>query len=123
MESTTGSPGVSQLISAGMVRLYKEQLGRGPTKARTWVTDEMVVTVLADSLTKAEETLTNADLGEAVRDLRRTLQSAMTNEMAKLIEETMQREVICVLSDHSPDPDYAVEVILLAPPDGSMNGK
>ena len=117
MESAVAPPtgGLSQEISAGMVRLYKEQLGRGPTKTRTWVHDNMVVTVLADSLTKAEETLATADNPEAVRELRRTLQGAMMAEMTKLIETTMHREVLCVLSDHSPGPDYAVEVILLKP--------
>jgi uncharacterized protein YbcI len=109
----------AQVISAGMVRLYKEMLGRGPTKAWTEISDGMVVTVLADSLTKAEQTLAESEQADRVRELRRTLQAAMYDEMAKLIEETLRRKAICVLSDHSPDPDYAVEVVLLAPRDGA----
>jgi uncharacterized protein YbcI len=107
----------NQVISAGMVHIYKEMLGRGPTKARTLISSDMVVTVLADSLTKAEATLTAREQGERVRELRRTLQVAMNDEMTRLVETTLQREVICLLSDHSPDPDYAVEVLLLAPND------
>jgi uncharacterized protein YbcI len=108
----------AQIISAGMVRIYKEMLGRGPTKTRTEISDTMVVTVLAESLTKAEETLTAQEFGDRVRELRRTLQQAMADEMTKLVEETLERKVICFLSDHSPDPDYAVEVLLLAPNGG-----
>lgn len=105
----------AQTISRGMVRIYKETLGRGPTQTRTEISENMVVTVLADSLTKAEETLNASNEGDTVRELRRTLQEAMRQEVTKLVEETLQRQVICLLSDHSPDPDYAVEVVLLAP--------
>lgn len=116
MELGSQSDGsTAQAISRGMVSLYKDHLGRGPMKVRTTVRDDMVVTVLADSLTKAERTLTDSDRVETVRNLRRTLQDAMGSDMKKLVEETLQREVICILSDHSPVPDYAVEVLLLAP--------
>jgi uncharacterized protein YbcI len=119
METATGSPGISQTISAGMVSIYKDQLGRGPAKARTWVNDNVVVTVLADSLNKAESMLAQTDNGDKVRAIRRGFQTAMEADMKKLVEEATQREVICVFSDHSPDPDLAVEVILLAPKTGS----
>ena len=105
----------AQVISAGMVKIYKEMLGRGPTKVRTSILDDMVVTVLAESLTQAEATLQEIDSVESVRNLRRTLQGAMADGMKSLVEVTLEREVICLLADHSPDPDYAVEVLLLKP--------
>jgi uncharacterized protein YbcI len=102
-------------ISNGMVSIYKSVLGRGPTKAHTTIVNDMVVTVLEDSLTKGERTLAAQDRAKAVRELRRNLQDAMSSEMTKLVETTLRREVVCFLSDHSPDPDYAIEVLLLAP--------
>lgn len=102
-------------ISRGMVAIYKDVLGRGPTRARTTIANDMVVTVLEDSLTKGERTLAAQDRVEAVRELRRTLQEAMSSEITKLVETTLHREVLCFLSDHSPNPDYAIEVLLLAP--------
>ena len=105
----------SQVISAGMVRIYKERLGRGPMKVRTWINDDLVVTVLSDSLTRAEETLAEAESPETVRNVRRSLQAAMEDDMRALVEGTLNRPVVCFLSDHSPDPDYAVELLLLAP--------
>ena len=98
-----------------MVAIYKSVMGRGPTRARTTIANDMVVTVLENSLTKAERTLAAQDREEAVRELRRSLQGAMSSEIKKLVETTLHREVICFMSDHSPDPDYAVEVLLLAP--------
>jgi len=109
-----GGP-VAHSIAAGMVSIYKEYLGRGPTTARTTLHEHMVVTVLANSLTKAELTLIAEDRGETVRGLRRVMQDAMESDMRQLIETELQREVVCLLSDHSPEPDYAVEVLLLAP--------
>ncbi len=102
-------------ISRGMVSIYKDVMGRGPTKARTTIANDMVVTVLEDSLTKGERTLAARDREEAVRELRRGLQDAMRSEITKLVETILHREVVCFLSDHSPDPDYAIEVLLLAP--------
>ena len=114
-EATAVQKSDAQVISAGMVKIYKDMLGRGPTKVRTSIHDDMVVTVLAESLTKAETTLEEIDSAESVRDLRRTLQNAMADGMKTLVEVTLEREVVCLLSDHSPDPDYAVEVLLLKP--------
>jgi len=103
-----------------MVTIYKSVMGRGPTKARTTIANDMVITVLEDSLTKGERTLAAQNREDAVRELRRNLQSAMSSEMKKLVETTLHREVVCFLSDHSPDPDYAVEVLLLAPQSGDQ---
>jgi uncharacterized protein YbcI len=120
MESDVGKGYSSATeISRGMVSIYKSVLGRGPTRARTTIANDMVVTVLEDSLTTGERTLAAQDRAEAVKELRRNLQDAMSSEMTKLVETTIHREVICFLSDHSPDPDYAVEVLLLAPRPGS----
>jgi uncharacterized protein YbcI len=113
--SSGGGGSVAQRIAAGTVTIYKEHLGRGPTRARTTLHENMVVTVLADSLTKAELTLTAQEQGDTVRAVRRLMQDAMERDMRKLIETELHRKVICLLSDHCPEPDYAVEVLLLAP--------
>ena len=102
-------------ISRGMVGLYKEYLGRGPTKAKTWLRDELVVTVLEDGLTKAEQTLTKGGSPQTVRGIRREFQDAMRDDIIALVERETGRSAVCMLSDHSPDPDYAVEVVVLAP--------
>ncbi len=53
-------------ISDEMVRLYKEQFGRGPTKARThWAGSDTLVVLLEDTLVPAERNL--AKMGEHQR--------------------------------------------------------
>jgi len=113
--STGGGGSIAQRIAAGMTSIYKEHLGRGPMKVRTTLHENMVVTVLADSLTKAELTLIAHGEGDGVRSMRRKMQEAMERDMRKLIEIQLHRETVCLLSDHCPKPDYAVEVLLLAP--------
>ena len=44
-------------ISKEMVRLQSEYYGKGPTKAKTYIVDDLVVVVLEESFTRAEKTL------------------------------------------------------------------
>lgn len=53
--SITGS--VSAAISSVVVKLLREYTGRGPTKARTYVDDDLITVVLRDTLTMGERSL------------------------------------------------------------------
>src|SRR4051812_7058292 len=54
-EEPAATNSVRMAISNEMVRLYKEQFGRGPTETRThWAGDDMLVVRLDDTLTPAE---------------------------------------------------------------------
>ena len=77
---TAASDGRSSIladISREMVRLYKEQFGRGPTKARTdWAGPDVLICVLEDTLTPAERNLTRLGEHQRVRDMRMFFQYA-----------------------------------------------
>jgi hypothetical protein len=49
-------------ISKEIVRLHSEYYGKGPTKAKTYIVDDLVVVVLEESFTRPEKTL--AERGE-----------------------------------------------------------
>jgi uncharacterized protein YbcI len=100
-------------LARGTVAIYKDYLGRGPTRAVARIDEDMVVILLQDSLTKAEVALREAERGQLVRRIRQEFQDAMRDELKALVERTLDREVICFMSDHSPSPDYAVEVLIL----------
>src|SRR5215210_6928751 len=87
--------GIAAEISRGTVGIYKEHLGRGPTKARTSIRDDTVAIVLQDSLTKAEIKLRGGDRSKAVRFIRREFQEAMRDELVALVETKLHREVVC----------------------------
>jgi uncharacterized protein YbcI len=97
------------------VRLLSQYTGRGPTRARTFVNDDMVTVVLQDTLTKAERTLIDNDRRELVLLTRTTFQEVMGDDLISGIEEILGRKVIAFLSANHVDPDIAVETFILAP--------
>lgn len=44
-------------IATRIVRLHSEYYGKGPTKAKAYITEDVVVAVLEETFTKAERTL------------------------------------------------------------------
>ncbi len=104
-----------------MVALFKEATGRGPGRARTYIEDGLVVTVLHDTMTKAERTLKDENLEDHVRSLRRIFQGTFRDEAIAVVERLTERKVLAFLSDHAVDPDYAVEAFILEP--GLENGR
>jgi uncharacterized protein YbcI len=82
-----------------MVRLYKEQFGRGPTKARTdWAGPDVLITVLEDTLTPAERNLTRLGEHQRVRDMRTFFQYATVADFCEPVERHTGRKVRAFLS-------------------------
>ena len=106
-------------ISNMVVRTMSEFTGRGPTKARTYLKDDVVTVVLQDTLTKGERSLVHDDLEELVLSMRKAFQSTMGSELIAGVEQILGRRVVAFMSDNHIDPDVAVEVFLLAPADGA----
>jgi uncharacterized protein YbcI len=102
-------------ISTRAVQLMHEYTGRGPTKARTTLTPDLCVIVLADGLTKAERTLVAEGDEELVLRLRRRFQRAMRHVLVDLVEEQTGQRVSAFMSDNHVEPDIAAEVFVLDP--------
>jgi uncharacterized protein YbcI len=101
-------------ISNAVVRIFAEWVGRGPTRARTVITDNIITTVMQETLTKAEIRLVQEGGLDAVMQMRRTHQGMMRGELMDAVEEITGRPVVAFLSDHQANPDTAVEVFVLA---------
>jgi uncharacterized protein YbcI len=110
---TTGS--VAAAISNSMVRLMTEYTGRGPTKARTYINENLITIVLEDTLTKGERSLVRDGEINLVLANRKAYQRTMAVDLIASIEEISERKVLAFLSDNHIDPDYAVESFILAP--------
>jgi uncharacterized protein YbcI len=121
MASTSGieerTPGsLSASISNHVVRLFAEYTGRGPTRARTTIRDNVVVCITEDTMTKAERRLTQEGEGALVVTVRRRFQSTMRDDLVGGVELLTGRRVVAFLSDHDAGADMAAEVFVL---DGS----
>ena len=102
-------------ISQAIVRIHAEHYGKGATHAKTYVWDNLVVTVLRDVLTTAERTLVEVGRTDSVRDLRTTFQCAMEQTFRSAIERLTGRRVQSFLSQVDPANGLSVEVFVLEP--------
>ena len=106
---------VAAEISNAVVGIVREYTGRGPTKARTTIADDLVAVVMGETLLKAEKTLIDAGDFDTVLITRRKFQTAMRDEMVAAVEDLLGRRVTAFMSDNHVDPDMAVELFVLEP--------
>jgi uncharacterized protein YbcI len=107
--------GPSAMISTSAVRLMHEYTGRGPTKAKTLINDDVVTVLLADTLTKGERKLVENGRSDRVLQLRHDYQLVMRDDLVAIVERQLERNVIAFMSQNHIDPDLAVEVFVLEP--------
>ena len=110
-ERPPGSVGLA--ISTLVVRLFAEYTGRGPTKARTIMRENIVVCVTHNTLTKGERRLVEAGEAETVASIRRKFQTAMADDLIGGIELLTGCKVVSFMSDHNAETDHAAEVFVL----------
>jgi uncharacterized protein YbcI len=110
-------------ISGAVVQLMREYTGRGPTKARTYINDDLIAVVLQDTLTMGERSLVRDGEVELVLASRKAFQRTMSAEMIAAVERLSGRKVYAFLSDNHIDPDVAVETFVLLPETESENGR
>jgi uncharacterized protein YbcI len=104
-------------ISNVMVRLHKEQFGRGPTSARAyWCGSDVLVVVLEDTLTPAERNLVKMGEHQRLRDTRMFFQYASVAEFCEPIEQITGRKVRSFLSAIDTEVSgLATEVFVMHP--------
>ena len=104
-------------ISDGLVALLKEFYGRGPTRAKSYFEDDLVVCVLRGGFSRVEQTLLEGGRGLAVIRQRMEFQDLMRERFEAVIENATGRPVIGYMSGNQQDPDIMCEVFILAPTD------
>jgi uncharacterized protein YbcI len=109
-------------ISTEMTRLHREYYGRGPTKARTYIQDNLVAVVLEETFTRAERTLVDRGEIDAIQQIRRRFQQQMADEFTALVEQATGRKVRAFLSETNLEEDVSVEIFLLAEERTDMSG-
>jgi uncharacterized protein YbcI len=103
-------------LSNALVALLREYTGRGPTKARTTIRENVVVIMLEEALTKGEQVLVKMGRTEQVLALRHEYQEAMREESSAKVGELTGRNVVAFLSANHVDPDLAAEIYVLDGP-------
>jgi uncharacterized protein YbcI len=104
-------------ISDGLVALLKEFYGRGPTRAKSYYEDDLVVCLLRGGFSRVEQTLLEGGRGASVIQQRMDFQDLMRERFQAVIEDATGRRVIGFMSGNQQDPDIMCEVFILAPTD------
>jgi uncharacterized protein YbcI len=111
----SGSPSGQVLaeISSGMVHLYREHFGKGPTKAKTYALDDIVICVLRDGITPVERTLFEQGRAPTVREMRSAFLDTVAADFTKVVERCTDRQVIAFLTQANANPDLSVQIFFL----------
>lgn len=102
-------------ISTRVVQLHARFYGKGATKAKTHLVDDLVVCSLRGGFTTVERTLIDSGKSDSVYAIRRSFQGAMEDEFRRIVEEATGRRVIAYMSNIHVDPDIAFELFVLEP--------
>jgi uncharacterized protein YbcI len=96
-------------------KLMADFTGRGATKSRAFVQQDVVVCVLEDAATRAERTLVAAGKADLVRLQRDALQRAMGPELIAAVERLTGRSVRTFMSGSDEIGASQVETFVLEP--------
>jgi len=102
-------------ISDAMVAIVRNAIGRGPTRARTFIHDDVIICLVHETMTPLERTLQDEQRDDTLQDVRDVLHTAMAPQAQQRIEALTGRSVLATLADHHRDPDAGVFVFLLQP--------
>jgi uncharacterized protein YbcI len=101
-------------VSNIIVKLHKEQFGRGPTHARSdFGGRDTLVCTLEDALLPAERAMVESGRTDRVRESRTDLQAATANLFIKAIEDILGRKVRAFASAIDPAPGVVFEIFAL----------
>ena len=110
-----------QAVSNAMVRLHKDQFGRGPTRARAeFAGPDALMCTLEEVLLPAELKLVELGDEERVREARVAYQAATAPDFIAAVEQIVYRKVRAFASGVDAERNVVFENFLFEPrePDG-----
>jgi uncharacterized protein YbcI len=102
-------------ISAAMVTLYADFYGHHRTTASTYINDDVVVCILEDILSCAEQELVRGGGASEVIEGRVAFQANREDEFSAAVERLTERRVVAFLSANQASPGVACELFFLEP--------
>lgn len=102
-------------IANELGKLIADFTGRGATKSRAFIDQDVVVCVFEDGATRAERSLVAAGRADLVRLQRSALQHALGPQLVAAVERLTSRTVRTFLSGLDEDGGSSIEAFLLEP--------
>jgi uncharacterized protein YbcI len=108
-------------ISREMVKALKTFYGKGPTKAKSYLFDDLLFVVMRGGQTPGEQTLLDAGHSDSVRAFRQRFQNVMGERLVGTIEQLTERKVLTYQSQVLFDPFVVIEIFVFDQPHTSAN--
>ena len=103
-------------VSNEMVRAQKQFFGKGPTDAKSYMLDDMLIVVMRGGLTTAEHTMLEFGRADQVREFRQLFENEMSGRLIGMVEELTGRKVATYQSQVMFAPDVVVEMFVFDRP-------
>jgi uncharacterized protein YbcI len=107
---------VLSAISRELVTAMKKYYGLGPTRAKSYLVDDLLFVVMRGGITAAERTMLGAGEQDAVRAFRQRFENVMAERLVGTIEQLTDRKVINYQSQVLFDPDLTIEMFVFDRP-------
>lgn len=103
-------------ISNAIVSLYKEAVGRGPTKARAqFVGHDTLLVTLESSLTVAERNLVAMGEHRRLREARLFLSYTLEDQFRTIVEQALGRKTLAFATGIDATRDVTIKLFTLEP--------
>ena len=104
--------GLLARLSNEMVRAQKQFFSKGPTEAKSYLLDDLLIIVMRGGLTTAEKTMLQFGQADQVRQFRQLFENEMTERLCGMVEELTGRKVLTYQSQVMFEPDVVVEMFV-----------
>ena len=102
-------------LTKSIIKFEKEYIGRGPSDARSFFIQDMILIRLKGVLTPAEQKLAESSDGKnLVKETRRQLFESSRNLIEKMVDEIVGVDVISLHTDMSSRTGERVVVLTMA---------
>jgi uncharacterized protein YbcI len=103
-------------ISREMVKAMKTYYGRGPTKAKSYLFDDLLFVVMRGGALQSEKTMLEAGYGDTVREFRQKFENVMAERLVGTIEQLTERKVMTYQSQILFEPEVVIEIFVFDEP-------
>ena len=101
-------------ISDAMVKLQREQTGRGPNQAHTYIIEDMVIVRMQEVLTPAERQLTGNPHGQSlIKQFHQQMHEIARRALEQIVEAHTGCKVVSIHNDVSTKSGEQVGIFVL----------
>ena len=109
-------------IASEIQRLHAEYYGQAPAEVRVYEAGDIVVALIEETFTRAEQVLIGRGEADEVQIIRRRFQLAIADQFRAIVQMATGRSVRAFLSDTDLHEHLAVETFVLGEPVADMAG-